>query len=155
MAELTNKSLWYVRKGERIRGPLPAAQITREILLSRIRENDDLSADCEHWRPLRALPQLVPAVMQLAETDEGRQHLLLARLRVDERLNSRRGPGYAPVGSDRRRGDRRTVESFDVVAQHEREMRTADEREKEDRNLLLPVALVMIVLLILAMYFLK
>ena len=148
-------SLWYVRKDGQTRGPASADQIAREILLGRIRENDDLSTDREHWRPLRSLPQLVPEVMRLAETEAGRQRLLLARLRVDDRGHERRGSGYAPVGSDRRYGDRRNVESFDVVVPRERDIRLAPgvEGERDERNRLLPAAVIMIALFMIATYF--
>ena len=148
------KGLWYVRKDGRIRGPFPAGQIAREILLGRIRDNDELSNDREHWRLLSALPQLVPGVMQHAGTVEGEQHLLLARLREDERLHDRRGPGHVPADTNQRHGDRRTVESFDVVAHRERVTRWAAEENKEERNLLLPAAVIMITLFILVTYFL-
>jgi hypothetical protein len=151
MAEHSGKSQWYVRKGGRTRGPLPAGQIEREILLGRIRENDDLSTDSEHWHPLRSLLQLVPEVMRHSDTEEGRQHLLLARLRMDERLHDRRGSGYAPADTNRRHGDRRNVESFDVVTPRERDTGPA---EKDERNLLLPAAVIMIALFVLATYFL-
>lgn len=154
----TGKDLWYARKDGRIRGPFPAGQISREILLGRICANDDLSTDRERWRPLRVLPQLVPEVMQHAETEEGRQRLLLARLRIDERQHDRRGPGHAPAGINRRHGDRRNVESFDVVAPRERDIRLAAEVEaakaKNERNLLSPAAVIMIALFILATFFL-
>jgi len=148
-------SLWYVRKDGQTRGPASADRIAREILLGRIRENDNLSTDREHWRPLRSLPQLVPEVMRLAETEEGRQRLLLARLRVDERGHERRGSGYAPVGSDRRYGDRRNVESFDVVVPRERDIRLASgvEGARDERNRLLPAAVIMIALFMIATYF--
>lgn len=154
MTVQAGKGLWYVRKGGRIRGPFPAGQIAREILLGRIRENDDLSTDREHWQPLGALPQLVPEAMQHTDTEEGRQRLLLARLREDERLHDRRDLGHAPADSNRRQGDRRTVESFDVVAHRERVKRWAAEGNKEERNLLLPAAVFMITLFILVTYFL-
>jgi len=148
-------SLWYIRKEGQTRGPSPAEQIAREILLGRIRENDDLSTDCVHWRPLRALPQLVPEVMRINDTVEGRQRLLLARLRVDDRGHERRGPGYAPAGSDRRHGDRRTVESFDVVVPREHDIRLATEVEgaRDERKRLLPAAVIMIALFMVATYF--
>jgi uncharacterized protein YjbI with pentapeptide repeats len=148
------KGLWYIRKDGRIRGPFPAGQIAREILLGRIRDNDELSTDREDWRPLSALPQLVPEVMQHTDTEEGRQHLLLARLREDERLHDRRGPGHAPANTNQRHGDRRTVESFDAVAHRERVTRWAAEEPMEERNLLLPAAVIMISLFILVTYFL-
>jgi hypothetical protein len=154
MIDHAAKGLWYVRKDGRIRGPFPAGQIAREILLGRIRDSDELSVDREHWRPLSALPQLVPEVMQRADTEEGRQHLLLARLREDERLHDRRGPGHAPSDTNQRHGDRRTVESFDVVAHRKRVTRWASEEPKEERNFLLPAAVAMITLFILGTYFL-
>ncbi len=146
------KGLWYVRKDGRIRGPLPAGQIASEILLGRIRKNDELSVDREHWRSLSALPQLTPGAMQHVDTEEGRQHLLLARLREDERLHDRRGTGFAPAATSLRHGDRRTVESFEVEVRHESGTHSTDDRNKEDRNLLLPAALIMIALIILVMY---
>jgi len=148
-------SLWYVRKDGQTRGPSPAEKIARDILLGRIRENDDLSADGEHWRPLRALPQLVPEVMRRTDTEEGRQRLLLARLRVDDRGHERRGSGYAPVGSDRRSGDRRNVESFDVAMSRERAMHLAAEAgaARDERKRLVPAAVIMIALFMTATYF--
>jgi len=140
------KGLWYVRKDGRIRGPLPAGQIASEILLGRIRKNDELSVDREHWRSLNALPQLAPEAMQHVDTEEGRQHLLLARLREDERLHDRRASALNAAETNQRHGDRRTVESFDMEAHRE--------DTKEERNLLLPAAVIMIGLFILVTYFL-
>ena len=81
--------------------------------------------------------------------------MLLARLRVDDRGHERRGSGYAPVGSDRRYGDRRNVESFDVVVPRERDIRLAPgvEGERDERNRLLPAAVIMIALFMIATYF--
>jgi len=148
------KGLWYVRKNGRIRGPFPAGQIAREVLLGRILENDELSTDREHWHLLSALPQLIPDVMQNADTEGGQQHLLLARLREDERMHDRREPGHVPADTNLRHGDRRTVESFDVVAHRKRVIRWAAGENKEERNFLLPAAVIMITLFILVAYFL-
>jgi len=152
-AEQSVSRLWYVRRAGAVRGPLPPGQVSREILLGRIRDEDELSRDREVWRPLAALPQLQPPVLRHTETPEGRQQLLLARLREDERLHERRGPGFAPAGANRRHGDRRTVESFEVVAHSERAAGPGTEAPGEERNLLLPVAVILIVVLALAMYF--
>lgn len=148
------KGLWYVRQGGRVRGPFPAGQISREILLGRLRDTDELSHDREHWQPLSALPQLVPDVMRHTDTEEGRQHLLLARLREDERLHDRRTAGTAEAEASQRHGDRRTVESFDVVAHRDRVSRWSTIENREERNLLLPAAVIMITLFILGTYFL-
>lgn len=151
MTNQTAKGMWYVRKDGRIRGPIPAAQLAHEILLGRIRAHDELDTDREHWRPLSALPQLAPGVMQHADTEEGRQHLLLARLREDERLHDRRASALSAAEANQRHGDRRTVESFNVEAHRDD---TPGEDAKEERNLLLPAAVIMISLFILVTYWL-
>lgn len=152
-AERSVSRLWYVRRAGAVRGPYPPGQVSREILLGRIRDGDELSQDRTRWKPLAELPQLHPPVLRHGETPEGRQHLLLARLRVDERLHDRRGAGFAPEGANRRHGDRRNVESFDVVAQRESVASPGGGAPTEERNLLLPVAVTLIAILMLAMYF--
>jgi len=153
-SEPNQQQQWYVRNGTRTRGPFPAGQIAREILLGRIRKKDEISIDGEHWQHPGTLLQLVPEVMKHTDSEQGRQHLLLARLREDERLHERRGMAYAPGDSNRRYGDRRTVESFDMAAHHAPDTHSAGAGKTEERNLLLPVAVIMIALFILATYFL-
>ena len=145
---------WYVRKGGKTRGPFADGQVTRDILLGRIRKQDEISTDREHWLSLGALPQLHPEVLKHTDTEQGRQHLLLARLREDQRQHERRRAAYAPVDSNRRHGDQRTVESFDVAAHHASGTRTHDDEESGERNLLLPAAVIMITLFILSAYLL-
>jgi hypothetical protein len=145
--------LWYVRRAGRVRGPFPPGQISREILIGRIRDGDELSQDRELWRPLAQLPQLMPEAMRHAGTREDQQRLTLARLREDERSQDRRHGKPAAEGTDRRRNDRRNVESLEVVAHRERVARWAAE-PGEERNLLLPAAVIMTTIVILAMYFL-
>jgi hypothetical protein len=152
-AEHSVGRLWYVRRAGTVRGPYPPGQVSREILLGRVRDGDELSQDRRHWKPLAELPQLHPPVLRHGETPEGRQHLLLARLREDERLRDRRGAGFAPQGANRRHGDRRNVESFDVMAPREGAASPVGETPAEERNLLLPVAVILTVVLMLAMYF--
>lgn len=145
---------WYVRKDGRTRGPFPGRQVAREILLGRIRTQDEISVDREHWLHPGAMPQLVPEVLKHADTEQGRQHLLLARLREDERQHERRGAASVPVDGNRRHGDQRTVESFDVAVHHAPETRAPDEGESGERNLLLPAAIIMIALFVLTAYLL-
>ena len=153
-SEPMQRQQWYVRKGGRTQGPLAVGSIAHEILLGRMRATDELSTDREHWQPLSSMPQLMPALMRHADTEQGRQQLLLARLREDERQHERRHATYAPVDSNRRHGDQRTVESFDLVAPPELTTRPAGDGEKEEINMLLPAAVVLMALFILAMYFL-
>jgi uncharacterized protein YjbI with pentapeptide repeats len=145
---------WYVRREGAMRGPLPQGQVLREILLGRIRDGDELSPDRAAWREMAELPQLHPPVLRHADTPEGRRQVILARLREDERRQERRRASFATEGSDRRHGDRRHVESFDVVTRGGAVAHASPESSAEERNLLLPAAVVLTVALMLAMYFL-
>jgi len=51
--------LWCTRRDGHVRGPFPQAQISQNILLGRIREDDELSFDRETWTPVRDLPHLI------------------------------------------------------------------------------------------------
>ena len=150
--EPTQRHQWYVRKGGQTNGPFPPREISRAILLGRLCKHDEVSADREHWQHPGAVPQLVPEAMKHTDTEQGRQFLLLARLREDERQHERRSAAHANealvIHSNRRHGDQRTVESFDVVAH------SADAETKEERNLLLPAATIMIALFIFVAYIL-
>ena len=148
-----SKRLWYVRRKPVVRGPYPTGQISREILLGRIRDDDELSHDREHWTPVAELPQLFPEVMRHVGIPSGQQGLLLARLREDERLHDRRGAHAHSDRGERRRGDRRNVESLEVVNRRDARARWAEQEPKEDRNYLVPAAVILSVILILVMTF--
>ena len=148
------KHLWYVRRAGKVRGPFPRGQITREILLGRIRMDDELSQDRETWQPVAQLPQLIPEVLRQADSAEGQQRLTLARLREDERLHDRRGAGKKSEASDKRRRDRRNVESFETVAHRDLRVRWQAEEQNNERRLLIPAAVLMTVVFALLMYFL-
>jgi hypothetical protein len=152
-AEQNQSRLWYVRRAGRERGPFPPGQITREILLGRIQADDELSQDRQTWKPMSAVPQLHPETMRQAGGANG-QRLLLARLREDERSRERRRPGAAEARGEPRRGDRRNVESFDTLARRATRARWVDESGPEERNLLVPAAVVMTMFFVLALYFL-
>jgi hypothetical protein len=153
MAETSQRRLWYVRRAGRVRGPFPPGQISREVLLGRIRGNDELSHDRESWRALTELPELVPETLRHAAGPDAGERLMLARLREDERGRERRAGRKSLTGVDRRRGDRRTVESFEAVAVRSRRAQRAAGEDTEERNLLLPAAVVLTIVFSLAMYF--
>jgi len=151
MMATAQKASWYVRREGSVRGPYPPSQISRDTLLGRIRVADELSPDRHVWRTLNELPGLIPEVMRLPDTPGNHERLMLARLRVDERLHDRRTGHRLYSGSDRRRGDRRNVESF--AAQEFQARSARDQEETEERNLLLPAAVVLTIAFSLAMYF--
>ena len=146
--------LWYVRRAGKLRGPFPPGQISREILLGRIRDGDEFSHDRQHWQPLAELPQLIPEVMRHAETEPGRQRLRLARLHEDERLSDRRHEAGEAEGQRRRHGDRRDTEPLEAVAHRDLVNRWAHEEPVPERNGLLIGATLVVALAILLFFFL-
>ncbi len=123
---MQKRQLWYTRRGHEIRGPFPAGQITRFILLGRIRESDELSADQQTWQPVSEVPVLMPEEMKADLSDaEAYERLMIARMREDERsARDRRGEGEstpADAPRDRRRSDdeRRAREEAEMLRHRE------------------------------------
>jgi len=121
--ELQTDNLWYTRRGGKVRGPFPARQVTRYILLGRVREDDELSQDQDTWVPVHDCIDLIPEEMRTLETEEDFQRLERARLREDERCSGNRREvtqRLSPASIERRRaGDRRQAES-DATLRHRR-----------------------------------
>lgn len=115
--------LWFIRRDGLVKGPFPTAQVSRYVLLGRLRGADELSPDQVSWRPLSELSELIPRA-----TTSGADEEALARLkgREDERsgLDRRAGAGPVPAGIAERRArrDRRTPEAPEVVARRARRM---------------------------------
>ncbi len=132
--------LWYTRREDEVKGPFPQGVIRDHILLGRIREGDELSLDAEHWQPLSELPELIPEVMLQADTPEGRERLIQARLHADERRSpERRDPKVAWIGGEHRRRDRREAEPEQVQRYRESliEMREAVRSSQAPRTVAL------------------
>ncbi|HEY5602703.1 MAG TPA: hypothetical protein VIM41_06310 [Gammaproteobacteria bacterium] len=139
---MSTKQLWYTRRGKEIRGPFPAGQITRFILLGRIIETDQLSTDQLAWQPLSNLPDLIPEAMKLdLNLPENREKLRIARLREDEReAGDRRLKQPAHNGTEttryaRRGEDRRKSESTEVIRHREIKTQLLEslrEKKKQD-----------------------
>ena len=125
--ELQTDKLWYTRRGGKVRGPFPARQVTRYILLGRVREDDELSQDQDSWAPVHDCIDLIPEEMKKLETEADFLRLERARMREDERQReNRRGltQRLSPVSIERRRAsDRRRAES-EAMLRH-RHLRSA------------------------------
>ncbi len=130
---MQSKQLWYTRRGNEVRGPFPAPQISRFILLGRIRETDELSSNQHDWQKVSDVPVLLPEELQGNQDDPAaRERLMIARMREDERSSrNRRGEGNGesdsehPVEERRQRddNDRRKKEEEQLI--RHREIKTA------------------------------
>ena len=113
---------WYTRREGVVRGPFAAGDITRHILLGRIRLDDELSRDRVSWSQARTLTGLLPHEMLNLSSWDDYQCYIEARMRVDERRAERRCdtcPGCNAIANDRRvlrdrrRGDdSRMIDSY-------------------------------------------
>lgn len=81
---------WYTRREGIVRGPFATGDITRYILLGRIRLDDELSRDRGSWAPAGTLTGLLPHEMLNITSWEDYQRYIEARMRVDERRGERR-----------------------------------------------------------------
>jgi hypothetical protein len=126
---MQTKQLWYTRRGDQIRGPFPAPQISRFILLGRIQDSDELSTDQQTWQKVSDVPVLVPEELKADLSDpEAYERLMIARMREDERnAHDRREKADAdkPVQERRRATDsgRRKQEEEEMI--RHREIKTA------------------------------
>ena len=81
MPEEISNELWYVRRGEEIRGPYRWEVVARNFGLGRIHAKDRLSRDQQHWLAPDELQARLPVLGILA----GSAH--------DERRAQRRNAG--------------------------------------------------------------
>ncbi len=129
--------LWYVRRKGQVKGPFPAAQVSRFVLLGRIRDTDELSSDQKIWAPLPQVPELIP---QAVRDGAGQDVLTSLRCREDERgLHQRRSRSQTPgaVAADERTGkDRRAPEDAETLSLREAKSRLlAEKRSRRDNYL--------------------
>lgn len=83
-------SQWYSRREGVIRGPFSAEEITRYLLLGRIRLADELSIDKTDWSPANSFSDMLPPEVTNLESWDDYQRLVEARMQVDERKAERR-----------------------------------------------------------------
>jgi hypothetical protein len=103
--------LWYTRREGVVRGPFSAENITRHILLGRIRLDDELSHDHETWLLTNECASMLPDELSKLSGWDDYKRLVEARLKADERKGDQRCQncknrenchGEQRQGSDRR-----------------------------------------------------
>lgn len=113
---------WYSRRQGVIRGPFTAGDITRCLLLGRIRLDDELSTDKTLWSAASQFSEMLPPeISNLTDWDDY-QKLVEARMQVDERKLERRcqnGSRRDNCQPERRTNtDRRGEDDTDLVQQY-------------------------------------
>lgn len=110
------RELWYVRRGEQVRGPYPWDVVARNVGLGRIHADDLLSRDQREWLvPAEVTPPLPApgALMGSAEDERRSQRRLGADPVPDEhREGSERRAPEAPGVVDRRARSERVWEGL-------------------------------------------
>ena len=76
---------WYTRRDGVIRGPFAADEITRYLILGRIRMDDELSQDRFTWATANRCTELLPDELQKLSSWDDYQQLVITRMQVDER----------------------------------------------------------------------
>jgi hypothetical protein len=135
-----------------VRGPFPTGDITRYILLGRIRLDDELSRDRRSWSPAGTLTGLLPPGMLDICSWEDYQRYIEARMQADERRGERRcaacenpaRAGERRVTPDRRRADGHNLNVSRVYGRHAGQ-RYGDTRSRRARTLLLTLVLASLV----------
>lgn len=118
---------WLVKRGEEVTGPFPEPLICQQILIGRIKEEDEaLSLDGHAWHHYRDIPELVAEITRMLDVDvrdpEWREERIRAVLRhIDERKRPDRRDVESPLqtrtwlsrrtGEDRRQTPE-TVEQY-------------------------------------------
>jgi hypothetical protein len=146
----SKRTLWYTQREGVVRGPYPAKQVSRYILLGRIRDADELRPEDGDWKRVSDCPELIPEVMKLPPTEENRQKLLIARMHEDERRpGERRGhaAGAAKLQERRSRPERRRSEAPELLRHRELKHEVSHARSSDAKLYRYPLTFVVLVLL--------
>jgi hypothetical protein len=114
--------LWFVRRGETVRGPFHSALIKRYLLVGRIKPTDEVSLDRHDWLPVTAYPAFAaeqPSASGMAAVSAS----VLGS--EDERRpgDRRQGEGDSPYKNQRSGKDRRAPEAPEVLERRQRRAR--------------------------------
>jgi len=135
-------SLFYTRRDNEVHGPFPAGQITRYLLLGRVRLSDEISEDHESWQIISNRPELIPDVLHLdMSIAENREKLEAAKRWADERRLHR--------SDEQDTSERRTPEQEELLAYREtREKVLEIPKQKLRGSVLLTITLVVVTVVV-------
>ena len=141
---------WYTRREGVIRGPFSEEDVSRYILLGRIRMDDELSQDRGNWVAAAQLTSLLPAELSSQSSWEDYERLVTAHMKVDERKGDRRHRNlrhYHDANPERRTSpERRDPGAGNTLLSHYLYVRMMSAHEKRPESLRLRPVLMMILL---------
>lgn len=149
------KQLYYVRRGEEIRGPYPLGLVQRHILIGRIVDSDELSTDRQEWRAVTEYPGVLPEVLRADDSEDVHKRLERARRWADERSGvdrrAHQDAAEAALWKERRRGERRTPEPQQVIqARLQRSQRLNEGRGQRENTFTVKIAVLGLLMVVVA-----
>ena len=149
-AEKSDKR-WYTRRDGVMRGPFTTENISRYILLGRIRLDDEVSQDRETWIVTGHIDSLLPAELTSQSCWDDYQKLVTAHMKVDERKADRRTVkrrNYLDRHAEKRvRGDRRSRVDNTLLCQHLLDNPVSSDEKRPVSGYKRPVLLFVVLLL--------
>ena len=151
---VAERRLWFVRKNGEVKGPFLTAQISRNILLGRLKTDDEISVDEQNWQTIAKHRELFPEVMQNEQVDQ--EQLELARIQVDERVSDKRrekqNKAQKMAEERRKTRERRGTESEQMV-RHRENINTLNATYKKNlKRPKLPVASIILLVFVIVAF---
>ena len=113
------QKLWFVRRGDSIKGPFPGGTLRRFLLLGRVVPSDEVSLDRKSWQEIMDVPEAVPPEIRKAAAEGKLYEVLQASLIEDERRGvERRRKSDDLKYQDQRKGQRRQQEP-ELIKRHQ------------------------------------
>lgn len=144
-------TLWYIQKDGEVRGPYPRTVIAQYLLLNRLRKEDQVSTDQEHWQAIADVKELVPAAVKGTLSGAVNQYLADVAARDDEHIpTSKQNTDdvtnqYLLDVAKRNARALNGIEPEDVVEYHRNRSKTSSSEQKKK-----PLTIVLAVTAILA-----
>lgn len=129
---MAERRTWFIRQNGKVHGPFLSAQITRNILLGRLRPDDEISPDKEGWQKVAKHRELYPDVMKDESIDN--QKLQIAKMQADERVRDQRREKQHMADERRQAKERRAEESVEILV-HRQHRKELDDTFKENRSI--------------------
>ncbi|MBL1140719.1 MAG: pentapeptide repeat-containing protein [Proteobacteria bacterium] len=147
---MAERRLWFVKRNGEIKGPFLSAQITRNILLGRLRYDDEISPDEHNWQKIDKHRELYPDVLQETPVDE--EKLEIAKMQVDERVSEKRRQKNKMAQERRKTRERRGTESEIMLVHRENRNSLKELDKKHLKRPKLPVTSIALLIIVMMVF---